>query len=214
MFGPKLRIEFDGFGVSLVPPKLEWAGYYAEMMSSAKVNQYTHALYGFTEADEVTWMESTSKDPGKVVWAIVPDGSDIPVGSTGLHDIDSIGQSCVSGIIIFDSAWWYKGVASRAHLVRTRYAADTLARLTIRSEVRAPNEWSRKALERVGYSVTGITPRSTYRSGQYLDTLLLTWLHPEKVDLLYPEGVPEEYLPALERAKIALEKARNTVQIL
>ena len=33
MFGMPLRLELDGFGVSLVPPKLEWAGYYAEMMS-------------------------------------------------------------------------------------------------------------------------------------------------------------------------------------
>lgn len=214
MYGPKIRIEYDGLGITLVPAKLEWAAHYAEMMSSLKVNMWTNGLYGFTEADEREWLEKTAKDSKGVSWAILPDGCDLPVGNTGLHGIESITGSCSSGIIIFDTTWWGKGVASRAHLARTWFSAEMLNRLTIHSTVRDQNEASRKALERVGYMVTGRIPRSAYRNGVFLDTLNLTWLNPRKIQELYPSGLPDEYRVGVERAAIALEKAQNYVKLL
>lgn len=214
MYGPKIRVEYDGLGITLVPARLEWAKHYAEMMSSLRVNMWTNGLYGFTEADEREWLEKTAKDPKGVSWAILPDGCDLPVGNTGLHGIDPITGPCTSGIIIFDPTWWGKGVASRAHLARTWFATGMLNRWMIHSTVRDQNEASRKALERIGYTVTGRIPRSAYRSGVYVDTLNLTWLNPSRVGLLYPTGLPEEYVAGVERAKVALEKAGRVVTVL
>ena len=214
MYGPKIRVECDGLGITLVPAKLEWAGHYAEMMSSLKVNMWTMGLYGFTEADEREWLEKTAKYPKGVSWAILPDGCDLPVGNTGLHGIDFVTGSCSSGIIIFDPTWWGKGVASRAHLARTWFASDMLHRLTIHSTVRDQNEASRRALERVGYTVTGRIPRSAYRNGVYVDTLNLSWLNPARTSVLYPDGLPVEFEAGVERAKLALEKARKVVAML
>jgi len=214
MYGPKLRIEYDEFGITLVPPKVEWAGYYAEMMSSLKVNMWTNGLYGLTEADEREWLEKSAKDPKGVSWAIMPDGCKLPVGNTGLHDISLVNGSCTSGIVIFDPEWWGKGVASGAHIIRTGFGADNLGRSTINSTVREVNEASRKALERVGYAVTGKVLRNCFRDGEYYDTLTLTWLHPERINLLYPQGLPPEYTGAVERASQVLKKARDLVKKL
>ena len=214
MYGPSLRIEYDGLGVTLVPAKLEWASHYAKMMSSLKVNMWTTMLYGCTESGELEWLEKQAKDPKGVAWAIVPDGCELPVGNTGLHNIDAVTGSCTSGIIIFDTVWWGRGIASRAHLIRTWFAAEMLNRLTIHSHVRDQNEASRKALERVGYTVTGVIPRDAYRNGVYLDTLNLTWMHPRRVHELYPNGLPVEYRAGVARAEIALEKAHNHIELL
>lgn len=214
MFGPKLRIVYDGLGVSLVPGKLEWAAYYAEMMSSLKVNMWTNGMYGLTEVNEREWLERQSADKFGVSWAIMPDGCELPVGNTGLHGVDAITRTCSSGIIIFDPAWWGKGVASRAHLIRTWFAADMLNRLTIQSTVRCENDASRKALERVGYTATGTIPRNCYRNGVYVDTYTLAWINPSGVTILYPDGLPEMYREGVGKAEIALNKAHQFIQVL
>jgi RimJ/RimL family protein N-acetyltransferase len=214
MFGPKLRLEENNFGVTLTPLKKEWLKYYAEGMSSLSINMFTNGTYGYTIEDEEDWYQKIRTDKQSVLWAIIPDGSDLPVGSTSLHGIDSVSGSSSTGIIIFDQNWWGKGVASRAHLLRTWFAADILCRLTIQSTVREPNTASRKALERVGYIVTGRTLRNAYRQGEYIDTLHLTWLHPEKHVVLYPDGFPTEYQNGINHAMEALKKARNLKQIL
>ncbi len=217
MFGPVLRIKYDGLGISLVPLKREWMPEIAERMTLS-IRMYTHGVFALTPEDEFEWYEKARQKEDSVHWAILPDGCDFPVGTTGLGQIDPISGSCGSGIIIWDKDWWGRGVASRAHLIRTWYAADWLNRLTIYSSVRVPNPASRKALERVGYTQYAITPRDDYRNGNFLDTWNLVWMHPEKINVLYPDPdndpVPEMYLPGIERAAIALNKARDLVQIL
>lgn len=141
---------------------------------------------------------------------IVPEGSPVPVGVTSLHKIDVFG-SCSSGIVIWDQNWWGKGVASLAHLGRTLFAADYLNRLTITSSIRTVNTASFKAAVKNGYIITGVQPRSAFRQGRYLDTYNLTWLNPERIDILYPEGLPAEYREGVERARAALNKARAAV---
>ena len=137
----------------------------------------------------------------------------MPIGVTALHDIKAIDGSCKSGIIIWDQAWWGKGVASAAHLGRTLFAADTLNRCLIRTSVRSDNAASRKALERVGYYVWGTEPMSGFRQGKYISTDHLLWLHPDRRDLFYARGVypPQVIDTALYRAKTALDQARTVV---
>ncbi|MDP1710255.1 MAG: GNAT family protein, partial [bacterium] len=146
------------------------------------------------------------------VWGILPDGSKEIVGVTTLNHIDSFG-SATSGIIIWNTEWWGKGVATRAHLARTLFAADYLNRTTIKSAARVKNDGSIKALTRVGYNLIGLEPRTVFRAGEYLDTQLFCWIHPEKVNLLFPEGLPDVYANGIAMAKTALDKARQVVTL-
>ncbi len=214
MFGQSMRIEFDGFGVTLRAPKKAEAEALAPVFSSMNVHMYTMRTFALTPEDESDWYEKVRKDPGSCQWGIVPDGEDSIVGFTGFNGIHSINMSCTSGIIIARTDLHGKGIATRAHLARTMYAADYLNRYTIQSHVRVPNEASFRALERVGYMRTGKHLADWYRNGQFMDTYVLSWLHPERVQFTRPNGLDDEETKAVERAQIALHKARETVKFL
>lgn len=182
--------------------------------SSMKIHLNTQGLFGQTLENEEEWYDKVRKNDDECVWGIQPADSEVLVGVTGLHHINSRANSCTSGIIIWDTNWWGKGVASASHLARTMFAVDYLNRFTIQSEVRVQNEASRKALERIGYTVWGTEPLSVFKGGVWLDTYHLIWLNPEKICVLYPDKLPEQFVDGVERAKTALEFARKEVSFL
>ncbi|HBC45131.1 MAG: GCN5-related N-acetyltransferase [Candidatus Collierbacteria bacterium GW2011_GWB1_45_35] len=179
--------------------------------SSMKVHMHTKGMFAQTLENETEWYEKRRVDPSCCLWAIQPKGSDVPIGVSGIHELSNRENSCYSGIIIWDPAWWGKGVASAAHLGRTMFAANFLNRFTIRSTVRVVNEASRKALERVGYTVWGEEPVDDYRGGEWLDTYHLIWFRPNAVSLFYRNGIPEKYRAGVERAAETLEIAKKEV---
>lgn len=210
MFGMKMRVSYEGFSVNLRPFRREDLPVLVEHFDSMRIHMYTMGLFAQTQESEEEWYERSRKDPNSCLWAIVPEGQQTAVGTTGLHNIDLWG-SAVSGIIIWDTSWWGKGVATRAHLARTLFAADYLQRLTIKSAARISNKASNKALMRVGYNKTGVEPSTFCRGGKYLDTQLYCWLHPERIDVLRPNGLPRRYKKGVQRAQVALAKARSVV---
>ena len=214
MFGHAMHVELDGVGVTLRPPQKSEIAKFSELYSSMLVQRYTTASHAVTPEGEIEWWEKTSKDPGTFLWAIVPDGSNEPVGNTGLHGIHPLWGSCTSGIVIVDKNYWGKGIAYRCHLARTWYAVNTLNRTTIQSSVRTKNVASLKALLKVGYQVTGTLHRDVFREGKYIDTYVLSWVNPYRTDLLYPEGVPDDMKESLEKAKSALELANQAVSFI
>lgn len=216
MFGPKMRVEWDGFGVSLVPFKKDWAEHISDQMSSLEVNRYTLSNRGYSVEDEEEWIDRIRKDQTGISWAILPDGEELPVGSTGLFGINEFGASS-TGIIIWDKSWWGRGVASRTHLMRTWYAADVKNRNVIHTTCFVPNIGSRKALQKVGYFITGKHLCYGYSGGKYVDAYVLTWLNPERIHMLYPNGecrIGRGCHNALERAQSTLDRARELVQLL
>lgn len=214
MFGNPMRIELDGIGVTLRPPKKDEMGAFAELFSSMEVQRYLQMTGAVTEDNELEWWKKTSNDSNTVLWGIVPDGCDVSVGNTALHGLHPFWESCTSGIVISNREYWGKGIAYRCHLARTWYAVKVLNRSTIQSMVRVPNEASLKALLKVGYRLSGKYDRNVFRDGVYLDTYIVSWVNPYKTELLYPEGVPEELNDSLTKAKNALELADKSVKFL
>jgi ribosomal-protein-alanine N-acetyltransferase len=214
MFGINMRVKTEKAAVNLRPACKEDMKELVRHFSSMRIHMYTMGMFARTIEDEEAWYEHVRESKDGCEWLIQPDGYDKPIGVTGLHGINSRENSCTSGIIIWDPSWWGKGVASAAHLGRTLFAADYLNRLVIRSCVRVENNASRKALERVGYTVWGQEPVDDYRAGKWLDTDHLIWFHPEKYQFFYPNGLPEMYVAGVERAKVALEKARKCVEMV
>ncbi len=214
MFGNPLRIELDGFGVTLRPLRKDEMAHIAELFASMEVTRFTNMVFAPTVQGEEEWWEKAGKEPTTAIWGIVPDGEERAIGVTGLHQINAINHSCTSGIIIGDRAFWNKGIAYRAHLARTWYAVNVLNRYTIQSQVRAENEHSLRALLKVGYRVTGKFERNCFHDGIFCDTWVLSWINPGVVTVLYPNGVPDDLLPSLEKATQALRLAQNVVKFL
>lgn len=214
MWGFPMQVNLDGFSVTL---RALDEGEIADMLpkfNSAVVHRWTMGLYSQTIDSEKEWYQKVSKDRDACSWTIVPDGAHKPIGITGLHHLNHTSMRGSSGIIIWDRDWWGKGVATRAHLARTLWAADRENLCMIHTSARVENPASRRALEKVGYSLWGVEPRSQYREGRWLDTVQMVWFNPERVAIVYPEGTPEEFRPGIERAEKALTLARQVVTFL
>jgi RimJ/RimL family protein N-acetyltransferase len=214
MFGFPMQVKLDGVSVTLRPFKQNEMEGFANLFGSMLVHKYTMGMSAKTADDEIEWWKRCASSQSDVTWAIVAEGCDTPIGTTGLHGIHMAWGCCHSGIVIADRNYWHKGIAYRAHLARTLYAANTLGRVTIQSSVRTPNEGSLKALLKVGYRVSGKHDRDVFRDGAYLDTYILSWVNPNRVSDLYPAGVPEELSESLKRADDALKIAKETVTFI
>lgn len=213
MFGPKIKIGWGGVDILLRPFKSEEMPELANRFSSLEVHRYTLRHQGFTPEQELKWFQDVQDRSSDYIWAIEVPGVEYPIGSTGIHGVDKF-QSCHSGIIICYPDWWGKGIASRAHIARTWFAATCLDRATIQSEVMEHNEASRRALERVGYTVTGRKVRCRRVGSDYVDGLILTWINPIWVPRLFPDGIPDAYAPGINRAYDALEKAKEVIELI
>jgi RimJ/RimL family protein N-acetyltransferase len=214
MFGINMQVKHKEIVVNLRPLTKADLPILVDHFSSMKIHLNTHGLFAQTLESEEEWYNKVRDNEDSCVWAIQPANSDSPIGVTSLNNITSRSNSCTSGIIIWDTNWWGKGVATASHLARTMFAADYLNRFTIRSEVKVQNEASRKALERVGYTVWGTEPLSVFKGGVWQDTNHLIWLNPEKISVLYPDKLPEMFVTGVEKAKIALDMARKEVCFL
>ncbi len=212
MFGIDMFIKTQKASVLLRPGTKDDIPELVKHFSSMRVHMYTNGLFGQTLESELDWYDKTRNDKSGCTWFIQPESSQVAIGVTSLHDFNNSDGGCTSGIIIWDSTWWGKGVASAAHLARTLFAADYLNKYSIQSCVRTENNASRKALERVGYTIWGTEPVDDYRAGRWLDTYHLKWFHPEKYQFYYPSGLPEKFTAGVERAKVALATARKVVE--
>ncbi len=214
MFGLKMRIELPHTqvgGVELVPIEKRDIRDLTLHLSSMGALEYTLRSYiGANEQDELEWLERVRASRDEVVWGIKPLGHNQIIGVTALHRIDIFG-GCTSGIIIAPD-WQGKGVATCAHLLRTMFAASRLRREAIHSIVMKPNTASRRALERVGYTVTGEIPLFHFVDGEFVTALTLTWSNPEHIQQLYPNGLPRKYRKGVKKARKTLKKARRLVQ--
>lgn len=202
-FGVTLRPLFDSEIEGMLP-----------LFNSAVVHEWTTGRYSQTVKTEREWFDKVSSDKNGCQWAIVPDGSDVPVGITGIHEMSRHDLSGISGIIIWDRAWWGKGVAKRAHLARTLWAADREHVVSISSHVVCPNQASKRALESVGYVVWGVEPARFYKNGRYWDCYNLKWFHPKRVSEIYPKGIPDQFREGVKKAEAALKLAREVVAYL
>jgi RimJ/RimL family protein N-acetyltransferase len=214
MFGNPMHVKIGEIGVTLRPHKESEMERLAELFSSMEIQRYLIATGAFTPKQELGWFQSTAESKDSVVWAIVPDGAKQAVGTTSLQQIHPLWGTCTSGIVIADRNYWRKGIAFNAHLCRTLFAANILNRMTIQSSARVKNIGSVKALQKVGYRISGMYDRNVFRDGEYLDTYILSWINPTKTALLYPDGVPQGLEKSLAQAKAALELAEKNVEFL
>jgi RimJ/RimL family protein N-acetyltransferase len=74
--------------------------------------------------------------------------------------------------VIGERAWWGRGIATRSHVLRTRYAFLELNLGKLVTMVVEGNVASRKALERIGYRTVGVYRRHEFVDGEWRDAWL------------------------------------------
>jgi [ribosomal protein S5]-alanine N-acetyltransferase len=213
MFGKKMMIECKDGIVQLKPFQMEEIANakVIEMMADAEVTQYLTMVNSPTIEDKEDWWKKTRKEKNTIVWGIYLNDSEL-LGVTSL-EITSPNHSAESGFLIFNKKYWKKGIASRSHIARTFYATHFLNLKTIISGVFSPNIGSFKALQSVGYFVTGYRLGSHYINGKFKNIINLQWVNPKYADLVLEDGIPKDIVldSALNLAKRTLEIGENEV---
>lgn len=204
MFGCTFKIIGNNLNLILRPAVDSDVPKMTKDLSDWEVRKYLGFVEGLTENGEREWIKRTAEDRTCVTWLIQPEGMTEAIGSTGLHKLNDT-HSCVSGLVIWDKNWWRKGVAYTSHIGRTWFAAKQMAKYTITSFVFSPNIGSWKALEKVGYTRTGIEPVSKVVNGTFVDKYIYTWINPIYTPILFSNGIPKEYASAIQKAKDTLE---------
>jgi len=130
--------------------------------------------YPMSIKSEREWIASmiTQKDPQRhVVWAIERKNDGQLIGSVGLHAIDWPRRRAMTGIFLFPQAMRGMGYGTEAKNLVLDYAFGELDLHTIWATVIEGNTASERALEKQGYTKSGVFRKSTIIKGVWRDEI-------------------------------------------
>ena len=165
MFGPVI----SGVRVQLQPPRLEYAPDYIRWFADRAVTRYMLTRHPTSLRKQEEWVEQMASSPDDVVWAMMRAAGGGLIGSLGLHKIDRRHGRAEMGYMIGERDQWGKGHVTEAVKLATAYAFLELGLHKIWAAVIAPNEASRRALERNGYKQCALLRRDRYIDGGWHD---------------------------------------------
>lgn len=168
-FGPIMQLKVGELDIELAPlTKESMAAFISPGMQRASISKYLAYSVAPVLEDEQEWFDKTRQAQDSLVWGIwVKNGDEKTViGTSALHNrsMDPI-KIAGSGSMIFDSAYWGKGIASSIHKARTWYAFQHMGLTCIRSGVIQGNVASLKALQKSGYSLVSVERNMVFVDG-------------------------------------------------
>lgn len=176
-FGPIMKLKVGELGIELAPlTKESMEEFVKPGLQQASITRYLSRQTAPVLEDELEWYDKVRADKTRLNWGIwvVKGDERILIGDTALMDIQHkhIHQA-TSGSLIFNTAYWGKGIASSIHKARTWYAFQHIGLHRIMSAVIQGNEGSRKALEKSGYRLVYVERNEQFVDGElrHMDNL-------------------------------------------
>jgi [ribosomal protein S5]-alanine N-acetyltransferase len=166
MYGPHI----EGARVALAPPLPSYVDDYLRWFSDPAVTRYLNLRNPPAREQEEEFLRRMAAADTEVFWAILV--GERHIGSTGVHGLDWRNRTAHTGIVIGERDCWGQGYATEAIRLRTAYAFNELGLETLTTQVYAPNEASRRALQRAGYREVGWLRRHVYFEGEFHDVWL------------------------------------------
>lgn len=221
-FGTILRVPVGEMMIELAPvTKDSVAQLVAPGMQQASVTQYLfETVMAMTLEDEEEWYEKTRTDPNSAVWGIwhVNDDQRKLIGTTSLTNISRMNiYQATSGSMISDTSYWGKGIASAIHRARTWYAFEQMGLTRIKSAVMHGNVASKRALEKVGYTVVSVERNTGFIDGKLRHQDNMECLSPLDAawNIWWGDDTPTEVaLEARKKTQDALAWAKENVVLL
>ena len=187
MFGPVMA----GERVRLEPPRGEYAPAYLRWFADREVTRYLMVRYPTSPKKQDEWLEQMAASSDDVLWAMVRASDGGLIGNLGLHQIVWRHQRAELGYVIGERDQWGKGFATEAVALATSYAFLELALQKVWASVIAPNEASRRALERNGYRQCAVFRRDRYVEGRWHDLWVGEILRDEWA-ALHPDALQQD----------------------
>jgi len=145
-----------------------------QWINDQNLTQYLTTAYPMTIEEETRWFDKIclgGRD--NVILALVLNGTHKSIGHMGLHKIDYIDGTAVTGSIIGSEKHRNKGYGTEAKMLLLEYAFNTLNLRKVCSEVYDFNLRSKKCLEKCGYQEEGVKKKHVYRNGEYRDVHIM-----------------------------------------
>ncbi len=131
---------------------------------------------------EEGWFESVTKRPhDEHPLAIeVQQGAEWQmIGNCSFYDLDWRCRSAKVGIFIGDKNFWNKGYGTSVMRLLLQHGFQTLNLNRIGLDVYENNPRAIKAYEKAGFRLEGRARQAMYKSGQYIDVILMSVLREE-----------------------------------
>ncbi len=127
----------------------------------------------FTKESHENWIK-TMVETGKVVQMIICEiGTDKPVGSVYVRDIDKTHHKAEYGIFIGEKDARGKGYGTAAAKLMVRYCFEELALHRLFLRVYAENERAIRSYEKAGFVKEALLRDDVYIDGEYKDIVLM-----------------------------------------
>jgi [ribosomal protein S5]-alanine N-acetyltransferase len=126
------------------------------------------------------WIERRGKASDDLVWAIADRETNACLGHAGLYQIDHRVRACDFGILIGDSSRWGKGIGREVTSAIVAYGFDELNMNRIELCFIASNTRAMRLYEGLGFVREGLKRQAQYRTGEYLDVILMAILRSER----------------------------------
>jgi len=136
------------------------------------VTRYMLTRHPTSRKKQEEWIENMADSREDVVWAMVRIAGGELIGALGLHKIAWRHSHTELGYMIGEKDQWGKGHATEAVKLATAYAFLELGLHKVSAGVIAPNEASRRALEKNGYKQCALFRKDRYVEGRWHDLWL------------------------------------------
>ena len=167
LFRKSKRVSLRVITKDCVPKYLEW-------FNDREVTKYLTTIYPMSEQEEIEWVEGMPKrKPTDVVFAIWTNEGRF-IGNLGLHKINFIDGTAVTGAVIGEKDCWGKGYGTEAKMLLLDWAFNVLNLRKINSHVLGFNGRSQRYSEKCGYKVEAVLKAQRFRDGKYADEVIMS----------------------------------------
>ena len=171
---------------------------FATWINDPEISQYLSRGFPTDMKSETNWVNSLYPSEKNIIFAIETAEGEL-IGNIGLHKIDYVSRSAITGTMIGNQNFHGKGYGSEAKMLLLNYAFNTLNLRKINSEAISFNKRSVNYSLKCGYEIEGVRKKEIYKNGRYHDMVLLAvfkknwiplWKAYQKTGVLKSVGKP------------------------
>ena len=133
----------------------------------------------FSIKEALSWCEKASEQSSNSIkWAIETlTNPDIPIGFTGLYNIDYLNRNAESAIIIGEKDFRGKGISKEVLKIVSEFAFKYLNLQLIYANILSSNSSSLNLYRGIGFEEEGVLRKRIYRNGRWHDIVILSLLN-------------------------------------
>ena len=159
------KVNLRPFSKTDIPLITKW-------INDPEVREFIAQTFPKTEKDEEDWFNKLGSDQKNVVLGIETKNS-ILIGIMGIHRINWIDRTAITGAVIGEKEYWNKGYGTDAKMILLEYAFNTLNLRRISSSVIAYNKRSLHYSLHCGYKIEGKKRKHIFKKGKFRDLIEL-----------------------------------------